>query len=304
MPCTRRTARLTPSAGEPDSWAFFSRFSSACSICAPSKQAASCGGWRIYVDEQGKRAWYSDGDSSFSNWSPKKEVGGVSSVARHFTVLAEDPQAYAQATRPKGQPKKIAWDEHSLTVDGKRIVVWSGEVHPFRLPNPSLWRDVIQKMKATGFNGVAFYFDWGYHSSAPGVYDFSGVRNVERALQIAEEEGMYIIARTGPYVNAELTGGGYPGWMFRNRAEARTDDPVYTAATDEWMTQINAIIARQAEIQADRLGVAHVQVAVRLRREAGDDAGQAFAGVRARGQRQEKGVEFRAFYRTAAARRD
>ena len=57
----------------------------------------------------------------------------------------------------------------------------------------------------------------GYHSPAPGVYDFSGIRNVERALQIAEEEGMYVIARTGPYVNAELTGGGYPGWMFRSR---------------------------------------------------------------------------------------
>ena len=76
------------------------------------------------------------------------------------------------------------------------------------------------------------------------MYDFSGIRNVERALEMAEEEGMYVIARTGPYVNAELTGGGYPGWMFRNRAEARTDDPVYLAAVDEWMTQINAIIAR------------------------------------------------------------
>ena len=152
--------------------------------------------------------------------------------------------ARALATAPRGKPKKVSWDEHSLMVDGKRIVVWSGEIHPFRLPNPSLWRDVIQKMKALGFNGVAFYFDWGYHSPAPGVYDFNGIRNVERAIEIAEEEGMYIIARTGPYVNAELTGGGYPGWMFRNRAEARTDDPVYLAASDEWMTQINAIIAR------------------------------------------------------------
>ncbi len=203
------------------------------------------GGWRIYFhDDKSKRAWFSDGKDDFSGWTPKKEVGGVSGVARQFTVLADDPKAYAAATRPAGQPKKVSWDEHSLKVDGKRVVVWSGEVHPFRLPNPSLWRDVIQKMKASGFNGIAFYFDWGYHSPAPGVYDFSSIRNVERALEMAEEEGMYIIARTGPYVNAELTGGGYPGWMFRNRAEARTDDPVYTAATDEWMTQINAIIAR------------------------------------------------------------
>ena len=203
------------------------------------------GGWRIYFEEEGGRhAWYSDSQDNFASWTPRKELGGVSGIVRDFSVLAEEPKTYAESTRPRGQPKKISWDEHSLSVDGKRIVVWSGEVHPFRLPNPSLWRDVLQKMKATGFNAVAFYFDWGYHSAAPGQYDFSGVRNIERALQIAEEEGMYIIARTGPYVNAELTGGGYPGWMFRNRAEARTDDPAYTAATDEWMTQINAIIAR------------------------------------------------------------
>lgn len=203
------------------------------------------GGWRIYFDDYiTKRYWYSDSHDTFKTWSEKKEIGGVSGVVRHFTVLSEDPAAIAEATKPKAEPKTVTWDEHSLMVDGKRIVVWSGEIHPFRLPNPSLWRDVIQKMKAAGFNGVAFYFDWGYHSPAPGVYDFSSVRNVERALEIAEEEGMYIIARTGPYVNAELTGGGYPGWMFRQRAEARTDDPLYLAATDEWMTQINAIIAR------------------------------------------------------------
>jgi beta-galactosidase GanA len=153
------------------------------------------------------------------------------------------PQPAAAAT-PGRKGKKLSWDQYSLMVDGKRIVVWSGEIHPFRLPNPSLWRDVIQKMKALGFNGVSFYFDWAYHSPAPGVYDFTGVRDIEQALRIAEEEGMYVIARPGPYINAELSGGGFPGWMFRNRAEARTDDPVYLAAADEWMTRINAIIAR------------------------------------------------------------
>ena len=145
---------------------------------------------------------------------------------------------------PRGTPKKVSWDQYSLMVDGKRIVVWSGEIHPFRLPNPSLWRDVIQKMKALGFNGVSFYFDWAYHSPKPGVYDFTGVRDMDRLLRIAEEEGMYVIARPGPYVNAELSGGGFPGWMFRNKAEARTDDPVYLAAADEWLGHINAIIAR------------------------------------------------------------
>jgi len=203
------------------------------------------GPWRLYFgDAATGRRWYSDSQDGLRTWSASRQLGGVSGIVQQASVLVEDRQVLAQVTKPKGQPKKVSWDEHSMLIDGKRVVVWSGEIHPFRLPNPSLWRDVIQKMKALGFNGVAFYLDWGYHSSAPGVYDFSHVRNVERALEIAEEEGMYVIARTGPYVNAELTGGGYPGWMFRNRAEARTDDPVYLNAVDEWMTQINAIIGR------------------------------------------------------------
>ena len=211
----------------------------------PSVVRLPDGGSRIYFgDDASQRYWYSDSSDGFKTWTPKKQAGGVSSLIRQSTVMIDERSAFAQATRPKGRSKTVSWDEHSMLVDGKRVMLWSGEMHPFRLPNPSLWRDVIQKMKAVGFNGIAFYFDWGYHSPAPGVYDFSSVRNVERALEIAEEEGMYIIARTGPYVNAELTGGGFPGWMFRNRAEARTDDPVYLAAADEWMTQINAIIAR------------------------------------------------------------
>ena len=162
-----------------------------------------------------------------------------SAAASPASSASSDPRG-----TPRSTPKQVTWDQYSLKVDGKRIVVWSGEIHPFRLPNPSLWRDVIQKMKALGFNGVSFYFDWAYHSPKPGVYDFSGVRDMDRLLRIAEEEGMYVIARPGPYVNAELSGGGFPGWMFRNRAEARTDDPVYLAAADEWLGQINAIIAR------------------------------------------------------------
>lgn len=200
---------------------------------------------RLYTrSADGKRAWFADSQDGGRSWSEQGRVSGTAAMASGFGAVAEDAKALAAVTAPKGRPKAVSWDQYSLKIDGKRVVVWSGEIHPFRLPNPSLWRDVIQKMKALGFNGVAFYFDWGYHSPAPGVYDFSGIRNVERALQIAEEEGMYIIARTGPYVNAELTGGGYPGWMFRSRAEARTDDPVYLSAVDEWMTQINAIIAR------------------------------------------------------------
>ncbi|WP_229510807.1 MULTISPECIES: beta-galactosidase [unclassified Massilia] len=212
---------------------------------APALARLADGRWRLYAGgANGTRGWYADSTDALRSWQPKQPLAGSAAMAGAFSVVVDERKDFTAASAPQGRPKKVEWDAQSLKIDGKRVVVWSGEMHPFRMPNPSLWRDVIQKMKALGFNGIAYYFDWGYHSPAPGVYDFSGIRNVERALEMAEEEGMYIIARTGPYINSELSGGGYPGWMFRSRAEARTDDPVYLAAVDEWMTQVNAIIAR------------------------------------------------------------
>jgi beta-galactosidase GanA len=203
------------------------------------------GNWRIYFDGyMSKHYWYSDSSDHFKTWTPKAELGAVSGSARHFTVIAEPTAVVDAATAPKGKPKTVTWDKHSLKIDGERTMIWAGEMHPFRLPSPSLWRDVLQKMKASGLNTVAFYFDWGYHSARPGEYDFSGIRNMERAIEMAEEEGLYAIIRVGPYVNAELTMGGFPGWLARQKDIARTDAAPYIAAADEWLTQIDAIVAR------------------------------------------------------------
>jgi len=93
-----------------------------------------------------------------------------------------------------GKPHTVTFDDYSFKIDGKRVYLWSGEFHYFRLPSPSLWVDIFQKMKAAGFNAVSLYFDWDYHSSAPGVYDFTGVRNLDKLLDDAAQAGLYVIA--------------------------------------------------------------------------------------------------------------
>lgn len=47
----------------------------------------------------------------------------------------------------------------SLKIGGKRIYIWSGEFHYWRLPSPSLWRDVLEKLKTAGYNA----FDLSSH---------------------------------------------------------------------------------------------------------------------------------------------
>ncbi len=150
----------------------------------------------------------------------------------------------AAAAAPPRQAHTVSHDRYSLSIDGKRVWLWSAEFHYYRLPNPELWRDQLEKFKATGFNAVSLYFSWEYHSPAPGVYDFTGVRDVGRLLDIAEEVGLYVLARPGPYINAELDSGGFPGWLSTQLGQARTHADDYQAAWEEWFDHVNPIIAR------------------------------------------------------------
>jgi len=153
--------------------------------------------------------------------------------------------AAASAEPPTGPTAhSVSFDSYSFLIDGKRTYVWSGEFHPFRLPSPALWKDVFQKMKAAGFNTASIYFSWGYHSAREGEYDFSGVRDMDRVLDAARDAGVYVIARPGPYINAEVDSGGFPLWLTTKVVRNRSADPEYLRYADEWLTQIDRIIAR------------------------------------------------------------
>ncbi|GGN56550.1 beta-galactosidase [Streptomyces albiflavescens] len=143
-----------------------------------------------------------------------------------------------------GKAHTVGFDRYSMLIDGKRLVLWSGEVHPFRLPSPSLWRDVLEKLRAHGYNTISIYVSWNYHSPAPGKYDFTGVRDLDLFLRTAAETGLYVILRPGPYINAEVDAGGFPGWLTVTQGTARTSDPTYLKYVDEWLTAVDRIAAK------------------------------------------------------------
>jgi hypothetical protein len=146
---------------------------------------------------------------------------------------------------------KIGFDRYAMAIDGHPKVIRSGAMHYFRLPGPEMWRDRLHRLKAAGYNAVDLYFCWGFHSAAPGEYDFTGVRDVRLLLKMVEEAGLYLIARPGPYINAEVTGGGLPGWLLarpdvalRNRrpgGQFEWSQP-YMDAVREWYDQILPLI--------------------------------------------------------------
>ena len=150
----------------------------------------------------------------------------------------------ANVTAPMSAMHQVSFDKYSFLIDGNRTYIWSGEFHPYRLPSPGLWPDIFQKMKAAGFNTASIYFSWGYHSPREGEYDFSGIRDVDKLLDDARDAGIYVIARPGPYINAEVDSGGFPLWLTTKPVKNRSPDPAYLKLADQWMTQIDRVLAR------------------------------------------------------------
>lgn len=133
-------------------------------------------------------------------------------------------------------------------------MLFSGEFHPFRyarhmycpdsrieamliigrLPVRSLWLDVLQKVKALGFNCISFYVDWALLEGKQGDYRADGIFALEPFFDVAKEAGIYLLARPGPYINAEVSGGGFPGWLQRVNGTLRTTDEGFLNATNKY----------------------------------------------------------------------
>jgi len=100
------------------------------------------------------------------------------------------------------------------------------------LPVPTLYLDIFQKIKALGYNGVSFYVDWALLEGTPGVYREEGVFDLQPFFDAAKEAGIYLLARPGPYINAEVSGGGFPGWLQRVEGMLRTRAEDFLNSTD------------------------------------------------------------------------
>ncbi|KAI9494124.1 glycoside hydrolase superfamily [Zychaea mexicana] len=163
----------------------------------------------------------------------------IAAVLSEAIPVKQRFEARQEQDSSNGLTDAVTWDTYTLRVNGERVFLTSGEFHYYRLPSPDLWRDILQKFKALEFSGVSYYFNWGYHSPKKGVYDFTGIRDVQKALDLASEYGLHVIARAGPYINAEVDAGGFPGWLMNMSSVARKSTPENNANSKEWLNEID-----------------------------------------------------------------
>ncbi len=129
-------------------------------------------------------------------------------------------------------------DNGQFQMDGRPYQILSGEMHYPRVPR-AYWRDRFRMARAMGLNTITTYVFWNLHEPHPGVFDFSGQNDLAQYIREAQQEGLNVILRPGPYVCAEWELGGYPSWLLKDRSLVlRGNDPKYIAAMNAWFDRL------------------------------------------------------------------
>lgn len=135
----------------------------------------------------------------------------------------------------------VSITERGLMLDGRTVPLLSGSIHYWRLSR-TVWRDCLAKMRELGLEGACTYVPWSVHEIEEGRFDFGEIvpeKDLVAFIRMVHEEGLWLIVRPGPHINAELSGFGYPQRILDNpRVQAQGPDgsPIVLPAPPQGFT--------------------------------------------------------------------
>ena len=156
-------------------------------------------------------------------------------------VLATTQLPLPAAAAPAAHTFAIG--DESFLLDGRPFEIHCGEIHFARVPR-EYWRNRLQLCRAMGLNAVCVYLFWNYHEWEEGKFDWRGQADVAEFCRIAQEEGLWVLLRPGPYSCAEWEMGGLPWWLLQREGIAlRTTDPKFLEPAERYLREVGRVLA-------------------------------------------------------------
>lgn len=95
-----------------------------------------------------------------------------------------------------------------------------------------------------GLNTISTYVFWNLHEPTKGTYDFSGQLDVAQFVREAQQEGLYVILRPGPYVCSEWDLGGLPSWLLADpKMKLRSNQEDFLQPAGKWLKRLGQELA-------------------------------------------------------------
>jgi beta-galactosidase len=146
--------------------------------------------------------------------------------------------ALPSALSAKTEHHTFSIQNDHFVLDGKPFQILSGEMHYPRVPR-EYWRDRMRKARALGLNTICTYVFWNLHEPVPGHFDFSGNLDLAAYIRTAQEEGLWVILRPGPYICAEWEFGGFPAWLLKDpQIRVRSTDPRFMEPAARYLKRV------------------------------------------------------------------
>lgn len=106
----------------------------------------------------------------------------------------------------------FTYNNSSFLLNGDPYQIIGGQMDPQRIPRP-YWRQRLQMARAMGLNTVFSYVFWNNIEPRPGQWNFEDRNDVAEFFRLAQEEGLHVVLRPGPYICGEHEYGGFPAWL-------------------------------------------------------------------------------------------
>jgi beta-galactosidase len=138
--------------------------------------------------------------------------------------------------------KNIFEIKDNFYLNGNPIKIISGSIHYFRVV-PEYWRDRLEKLKAMGCNTVETYVPWNEHEEYKGKFNFEGILNIKKFIELAQELELMVIIRPSHYICAEWEFGGLPAWLLaEDGMMVRTTYEPFLRHVDEYYKELFKIL--------------------------------------------------------------
>lgn len=167
----------------------------------------------------------------------------LQTIATAFAASSLSPTSQAADVRSNaGAMHHFAIGETDFLLDGKRLQIRCGEIHFARVPR-EYWLHRLKAIKAMGLNVVCAYLFWNYHEWHEGQYDWQGQRDAAEFCRLAQQEGLWVILRPGPYACAEWEMGGLPWWLLKHEGNfLRSSDARFIEPAARWLREVGRIL--------------------------------------------------------------
>jgi beta-galactosidase len=165
----------------------------------------------------------------------------VSVIAMLLSLAA--PALAANPPEPDGKPHQLSLHDRQFWIDNTPMRVMAGEMHPGRIL-PQFWDDRIKKAKAMGLNTVSVYLFWNEIEPTEGNFVFKDQTDIRRFVKLCQDNGMWVILRSGPYVCGEIDFGGLPAWLLKHPGlKIRSNEPQFLNYCKLYVQQIAKQVA-------------------------------------------------------------